>query len=491
MWNYAAALALVFGLLCFVSYIRRRTRAKPRTPHAYLDDDDSFNTTQLSIPGPAKSDPITGNLGDVSKHGSLHLYLAWLHATYGDLAAFWWGDKHVVSLGSPELLRHSEKLFDRPGFMFNLFKPLFGEESIQYANRDMGKHRRKDIIDVAFKHATVKGLYDGFKTVANDLIIEWSLAAGQRKQLPLREEMLSFTLRGLCLTSFGPMFQSRSETTRLKDAYDTAWHDMEQRIDGSSPAPGSDRERIFNAAIGYMQTKARQCLAERSADRQGLAAPCFMDYLVQDSIASDQMRVCDAVTTLVGGFHTTGNLLTWVLIFLARHPVVLARLRDELVRVLGTRTIIEFDEIAQLRYMRQVLDESLRLSALAPWAARYAEYEMTIRDHVIPPRTPLLHPLGVIMHSPAWWPDPFRFDPDRFEPDAARTRPRLAFPPFGFAGQRKCPGFDYAYTEATIFLVAIIQSFDLTLARPEASIAPRHGLVTSPAEEVYIYVATR
>ena len=53
--------------------------------------------------------------------------------------------------------------------------------------------------------------------------------------------------------------------------------------------------------------------------------------------------------------------------------------------------------------MRQVQDETLRLSTLAPWAARYSNKDITIEDHVIPAATPIIHALGVGLKSDESW----------------------------------------------------------------------------------------
>ena len=34
--------------------------------------------------------------------------------------------------------------------------------------------------------------------------------------------------------------------------------------------------------------------------------------------------------------------------------------------------------------MRQVIDEGLRASVLAPWSARYSEYDIVVGGHTIP-----------------------------------------------------------------------------------------------------------
>ena len=55
-----------------------------------------------------------GNLTDIQKAGSFHEFLVELHAEYGPVASFYYGQKYCVSLGSAEALRHVENCFDRP-----------------------------------------------------------------------------------------------------------------------------------------------------------------------------------------------------------------------------------------------------------------------------------------------------------------------------------------------------------------------------------------
>ena len=55
--------------------------------------------------------------------------------------------------------------------------------------------------------------------------------------------------------------------------------------------------------------------------------------------------------------------------------------------------------------MRQVQDETLRLSTLGPYAARYSNKEVTIEGHVIPATTPIIQALGVGLKSHVSWED--------------------------------------------------------------------------------------
>ena len=55
-----------------------------------------------------------GNLGDISKAGSFHVFLVDLHKEFGPIASFWWGRKYTVSIASAELFEEITHVFDRP-----------------------------------------------------------------------------------------------------------------------------------------------------------------------------------------------------------------------------------------------------------------------------------------------------------------------------------------------------------------------------------------
>ena len=54
-----------------------------------------------------------GNLGDISKAGSLHEFLTDLHKEYGPIASFWWGKMYTISIASADLFEEQQHLFDR------------------------------------------------------------------------------------------------------------------------------------------------------------------------------------------------------------------------------------------------------------------------------------------------------------------------------------------------------------------------------------------
>ena len=55
--------------------------------------------------------------------------------------------------------------------------------------------------------------------------------------------------------------------------------------------------------------------------------------------------------------------------------------------------------------MRQVEDETLRLSTLAPWGARYSDEDMWVCGYHVPPWTPIITALGVSLKNTEEWQD--------------------------------------------------------------------------------------
>jgi cytochrome P450/NADPH-cytochrome P450 reductase len=189
------------------------------------------------------------------------------------------------------------------------------------------------------------------------------------------------------------------------------------------------------------------------------------------------------LTFLIAGHETTSGLLSFALYFLVRHPSVLEQARAEVDRVLGGGFDRNptFRDVSELRTVRQVLNESLRLWPTAPMFALFpkegtttlgGEFEVDKRD-AIAVLVPMLH------RDPAvWGRNPEVFDLAHFSPEAEASLPPNAFKPFG-NGQRACIGRQFAMHEATLALGMILQRFELYEPRPY-ELAVRETLTLKP-----------
>ncbi len=181
---------------------------------------------------------------------------------------------------------------------------------------------------------------------------------------------------------------------------------------------------------------------------------------------------------VLAGHETTALALTWSLYLLAFDRDVQARARTVAQDVLGDRPA-EAGDLERLGYLRQIIEEALRLYPPAALLRRGVAEEDRIGDRVVRPGALVMLPIYALHRHALLWDRPNAFDPDRFAPDAARGRQRFSYLPFG-AGSRACIGTSFAMMEAQIILATVLARFSFELPsnfQPQ----PRMWLTLRPA----------
>ncbi|GAA2485850.1 cytochrome P450 [Nocardia seriolae] len=163
-----------------------------------------------------------------------------------------------------------------------------------------------------------------------------------------------------------------------------------------------------------------------------------------------------AVVMLIAGHETTAGTVAFALYELSRHPGIADRARAEIAETGRHPSELDYEDIAGLRYLRAVVDETLRLHPVAPAFIRGARTTTAIADHRVTPDDWIYLNLLAIHRDPAVWTDPGRFSPDRFLTGPAP----LTYKPFG-AGARACIGRALALHEAVLTLAHVLHDTDL------------------------------
>ncbi|KAJ8024896.1 Cytochrome P450 20A1 [Holothuria leucospilota] len=443
----------------------------------------------LKVPG---LEPVdfngSGNFPDIKAAGSLHEFLVKLHKQYGPIASFWFGSKLTVSVASPDILKDLKGVFDRPVELFRLLEPLIGSDSIQYCNGTKGRTRRKTT-DPAFSHDMLGHFCKNFNELGEEIVAKLA-SLPENEHIPLCQHSLALTIKGLSQTSFGAYFKSDEMCHKLRHNYEICWHEMEQRLDGSVPDQNSERQQRFNESLKTLKEMVKDIVKLRQESPPQPHERAFIDVLMDHTdLYPESTLLNEAMTYLVGGLQTSGNLLVWTLYFLAAHKDVQEKVFREIVSVVGRNGSIGPDDIVEFHYMKQVINESLRLSVLAPWGAKVQNDDIELGGYVIPKGTPVITALGVVLQDETIWPLPDTFDPERFSPENVKQRHQFAFQPFGLP-KRVCPGYRFAYYELTVFLAILIRNFKWSLV--DGHVVERsYGLVTSPKEEIWAQVVKR
>ncbi len=175
---------------------------------------------------------------------------------------------------------------------------------------------------------------------------------------------------------------------------------------------------------------------------------------------SDRQIVDEVLTLIVAGHETTASTLAWTWYLLSQNPEAEETLSEELLGWSGT---LNFDQLPNLPYSRQVIEEAMRLYPAGWLITRKAIREDRIGDFLVPAGTEIYLPLYFIQRHPGLWPEPGRFLPERFRAEALKQRHRLASMPFS-AGPRNCIGVHFARLEMQIHLLIIAKELRLRYA---------------------------
>ncbi|MBP2402164.1 cytochrome P450 [Streptomyces syringium] len=158
---------------------------------------------------------------------------------------------------------------------------------------------------------------------------------------------------------------------------------------------------------------------------------------------SDEHVSRDIVALFVAGSESSALTLTWAWAVLARHPAVVAGVRQEADEVLAGGPPRP-EHVRKLVFTQQVMAEVMRLYSMAWAVPRVARENDMVGRVSVPAGTTLVISPYLTHRLAEFWPDPQRFDPGRFERQAVRERIRWLICPSGTAstsawGRRSSP----------------------------------------------------
>ena len=315
------------------------------------------------------------------------------------------------------------------------------------------------------------------------------LAAKSGARIDLSRELNALTLHIVTRTLFGQSAENTARTGAAMQALNRVFSLPASILKLWPPAARrfQSAQSSLDAAVSGMIAARRATLGPDSPASDLLSA--LMSTRDEQGNALSQSELRDQLLTLyVAGHETTSHALTWTFYLLSQHPEVRARLDEEHARVLGGR-LPSFDDLAELRYTEQVVQEAMRLFPPVFAIPRHAHEDARVGEYFVPKGSEVVLWIYHTQRDPRFFVDPERFMPERFEPHAAAQRPKYAYVPFG-AGQRACIGQLFALQEAQLVLAtwAPRLTFEYAGKKPPR---PRTGVTLSPRGGLPVRVTKR
>ncbi|CAG9819628.1 unnamed protein product [Phaedon cochleariae] len=175
--------------------------------------------------------------------------------------------------------------------------------------------------------------------------------------------------------------------------------------------------------------------------------------------------VAQSFVFFIAGFETSSTTMTFTLYELAINPDIQEKVRNEIKTVLAKHdNQINYDALNELKYMGQVIDETLRKYPPVPFVTRKCveDYKVPNSDLIIKKGIRVFIPIRGIHYDEDYYEASEVFDPERFSDENKQTRHPYAHIPFG-EGPRICIGMRFGIMQTKVGLLSVLKNFRVSL----------------------------
>jgi cytochrome P450 len=356
-----------------------------------------------------------------------------------------------------------EKIDDYPKSLVtkNLLRPAIGE-SMFIAEGAHWRWQRRAAAPV-FSHRNVTNLTPVMSAAAEAACTRID-AAGARA-INMADEMVRATFDVISDVTFsGDDGFDRAAIHRAIDAY-IAEAGRVSLLDMLGMPDWVPRPARLMTGHALKEMKAvADAAIESRRHKNTRATPDLLDLLLagEDPETKRQMNTGELrdnlLTFIVAGHETTALTLGWALYLMGFDQQAQIRAHQEARSVIGSR-VARAEHLPQLPYIRQIIDETLRLYPPAAILSRTAQAPDTLCGREIRRGDTVMLPIYALHRNHLLWQDPDQFCPDRFADRKAIER--YAYLPFG-DGPRICIGASFAVQEAVIILATLLARYRFT-----------------------------
>lgn len=324
-----------------------------------------------------------------------------------------------------------------------------------------------NILMPSFSQRAMIGYHDMMVDIAMQLVQKWS-RLNPDEFVDVAEDMTRLTLDTIGLCGFHYRFNSfyRESNHPFVEAMTRSLDESMSQLQrlGVQNKLMIGKKAQMERDIEYMFSLVDKIVKERR-ERGDQGENDLLNNMLSgedsdtgESLSDENIRY-QIITFLIAGHETTSGLLAFALYFLLHNPDKLRKAQEEVDAILTDSSAPSYKQVREMKYIRMILSESLRLWPTAPAFSLRAKEDTLLAGRYPMAKNEAVNVLIPMLHrdTDAWGDDVEAFRPERFE-DPSKI-PDDAYKPFG-NGQRACIGQQFALHEATLVLGTLLRHFD-------------------------------
>ncbi|CAI0552748.1 unnamed protein product [Linum tenue] len=226
------------------------------------------------------------------------------------------------------------------------------------------------------------------------------------------------------------------------------------------------QDKLLEKIIAEHRARRSTAGENRGAEQSVENAEDLVDALLNLQRDGDHLGFSltnDNIKAVIGS-ETSSTTVEWAISELIRNPAVMKKAQEEVRRVFGEKGRVDEAGLNELKYLKLVIKETLRLHTPAPLLVpRESREECEVGGYQIPVKATVLVNAWAIARDPSSWDEPEEFRPERFLDGMVDYKGNnFEYLPFG-AGRRMCPGIVFGIANTELPLANMLFYFDWRL----------------------------
>ncbi|XP_056637469.1 probable cytochrome P450 4aa1 [Diorhabda sublineata] len=418
-----------------------------------------------NLPGPPAL-PLLGNGFMLKNHKEMEQLGNTAYQRYGSYFRVWFAFLPTVFIYEPKhvkLILATNKN-NQKSFVYKALHNFLGEGLITSNGHKWKKNRK--LIQPYFHIQILETFVETFAECANRFVNKLEAEKTVKITPFINECVLDILHNGVLGVPLDQQSPYRKGELQAIERYSKPWLLLESIFNWTSSSKQEKAQKLS------LHSYTKQIVINRKKETKKSNRSCFLDMFLEIAEKNSEFTnddiISEAITFMLAGQDSVGATLAFTLFYIAKYPEIQEKIFDEISKI-DKNGKLGINDINGMKYLEQVIKESLRLSPVVPMINRVLTEDVMFDDLLLPQGT-LIGLSPYITHRlPHVFPEPQKFDPNRFEESKLENMHPYAFLPFSL-GPRNCIGYKFALIEIKTIIYYLLQKYELSLPKGKEEI---------------------